>query len=961
MGKIITEDRKMLRVRRAVLALPLLLCAAVGFSQAGVEKQTIRWSRGSSVNEYLASHEGAKYPAREVVIKAVNYTNSEDAEVSVLADYKGRSNVLSWTGERGSVSWDFSIEESGFYIIAMDYSALPSKGMNIEFDVKVDGVNPYDDFMSVRFSRIWKDAYDIRQDENGNDLVPDQEEIYEWQTAAFLDTQGFYNKDLPVYLEAGDHVLTLELMREALVIDTIRIFNDTAAPDYADVAAGYNTANNPENIVVKVQGEKSSRKSDSTLVPTSDRSDAATEPASPSKIRLNTSGGNSTWKLPGQWIEWQFDVPEDGYYNIYVKGRQNSQRGMAATRKVYIDGVVPFSELENFEFDYSLHWQQFTPRDRDGTPCLIHLTKGTHTIRMEASLGRLTPILTAVDDLTYELNTLRRRFIMIMGSEPDLYRDYNLDKEIPGLITKLKELSVRFEEAANNFERITGQTGSEAATLRIMVDQLASFADEPEYIPNKQTSFRDNIANLATWILQRKELPVEIDYITIQTPDERPQRPTAGFFKGTWMNIRSFFASFFEDYDSIGKQQKDAVTVWIQSGRDQANILRQLIINDFTPKTGIDINLSLVQGSIVEATMAGRGPEIAINVARGQPVNLASRNALYDLTKFDDFDTVRPWFNDTAFIPYTFQDGIYAIPMTQDFHMMFYRTDIFEELGLDPPQTWDEMYAIIPVLQRNNMQIGLPYQSTDAIDLIDAGMGSRNLFPTLLLQNGGTFYKDNNTKTALTDPESYRAFKEWVDFYAAYGFTLKYDFNTRFRSGEMPLGITSYSMYNMLSVAAPEIRNEWEMTVIPGTMNENGEIDRSEAASGTACVMFNKIKNPEDGWEFLKWWMSPDIQLRYATQLETIMGTSARLNTANLETFDRMPWSLSEQEILKAQWANVREVQEVPGGYYTIRMLDTAFTKAYYDNENPRATLNKYCDMIDEEIQRKRKELGLDG
>lgn len=931
-------------------------------SAQGSEKQAVRWSRGSSVNEYLENHKGAKYPSREILIKASEFSSSEDADIAILEEFNGRKNVLSWTGEKGIVTWNFAVEESGFYKLNLDYCVLPYKGMSVEFDVKVDGKNPYDDFMSVRFSRIWKDSYEIRQDENGNDLIPNQEEISEWQSCDFIDTQGFYNKSLPVYLESGNHEISLELKREALVLDTIRIYNDSDLPNYETYSKNYDydSNKNPKKQIIKIQGEKASRKSDSTLIPTSDRSDAATEPSDPSKIRLNTIGGNWTWKLPGQWIEWEFDVQEEGYYNIYVKGRQNNQRGMAATRKLYVDGVVPCREFDNFEFAYSLKWQQVTPKDNEGQSCLVYLSKGRHTIKMEASLGRLTPILTAVDDLTYELNTLRRRFIMIMGSEPDLYRDYQLDKEIPGLINKLKELSIRFEEAADNFERITGQSGSEAATLRIMVDQLASFAEKPEDIPSKQTSFRDNIANLASWILYRKEIPVEVDYITIQTPDVKVQRPTANFFKGAWMSIRSFFASFFEDYDSIGAHKKDAVTVWIQSGRDQASILRELIINDFTPKTGININLSLVQGSIVEATMAGRGPEVAINVSRGQPVNLASRNALYDLSTFEDFDTVREWFNPTAFIPYTFQDGIYAIPMTQDFHMMFYRTDIFEELNLEPPETWEDMYKLIPVLQRNNMQIGLPYQGTDAIDLIDAGMGSRNLFPTLLSQNKGSFYKNNNSETGLTDPEAYKAFKQWVDFYASYGFTLKYDFNTRFRSGEMPLGIASYGMYNMLSVAAPEIRNEWAMTVIPGTRQEDGTIDRSEAASGSACIMFNKIQNPEAGWEFMKWWMSPEVQLKYATQLETILGTSARLNTANLETFSNMAWSRSEQEILKAQWENVKEIQEVPGGYYTIRMLDTAFTKVYYDNDNPRATLNKYCDMINEEITRKRKELGID-
>src|SRR5574344_1985843 len=832
--------------------------------------------------------------------------------------------------------------------------------MNIEFEVRIDGQGPNAAFLSVRFSRVWKDSSAIKRVKLDNDLVSDAVEVPTWTERGFIATEGFYNQLLPFYVEKGKHTLSLTLKREALCIKTIKIVNPKELSAYEDISKDYAAVKSQKNIIVKVQAENATLKSDSVLIPTSDRIDAATEPSSPSKIRLNTIGGNWTWKLPGQWIEWNVDVPEDGLYKIFIKARQNNQRGMSAVRKISIDGEVPCKEFENVEFPYALKWDQFTPTDKEsGKPCLVHLTKGTHTIRMESVLGRLTPILTAVDDLTYECNTLRRQFVMIMGSEPDLYRDYQLEKEIPGLINKLKELADRFEYQADEFERITGQEGSEAQTLRTISEQLNLFAKQPQYIPNRQSSFSANLSSLATWILYRKETPLELDYLGIASPDTKLPSANAGFFSKLWMGTRSFFASFFEDYNSIGGKEDAAITVWISAGRDQAQILRNLITNDFTPKTGIKINLSLVQGPIIEATMAGRGPAIDINVARGQPANLACRGALYDLSQFGDFDEVAKRYRENAMVPYQYRGGTYALPLTQDFHMMFYRTDIFDELGVKPPETWEDLYKIIPILQRNNMQVGLPYQSVDGIDLIDAGMGARNIFPTLLAQTGGNFYKNDNKETGLMDPDAYAAFKQWTDFYSAYGFTLKYDFYTRFRSGEMPLGITSYGQYNMLMAAAPEIRNMWAMAPIPGTRKADGTIDRTESASGSAVVMFKKIKNPEAGWEFLKWWTSGDIQLKYATQLETLMGESARYGTANLDTFSRMPWSKAEQTLLNSQWEHVKEVPEVPGGYYTIRMLDIAFTSVYYSNTNARATLNKYCKMINEEILRKRKELGI--
>lgn len=942
--------------------LSLLPIFLINADETGVEKAVIRWTRGSSINEYLKEHEKKGYPSASITIDALSYSSSNNAVIKQVDELQGKNNVLSWEDEEGEVVWPFYAPESGLYFVELEYLPLVNKGMSIELELRLDGGVPHDDFVSVRFSRTWKDAGAVRRDSNGNDLYPEQEEVPQWTVRDFIDTQGFYNKRIPLYVEKGNHSLSLVLKREALALKTIRLYNPSPLPSYKNLAAVYNNKNYTASLkkIIKVQAEQTFQKSDSTLIPTYDRTDAATEPSHPSKIRLNTLGGNWTWKLPGQWAEWKVAVPEDGLYTFFVKARQHNQRGMAAVAKISIDGHILCLEHEALEIPYKLDWQVLTPLTDEGEETPVYLTKGEHIVRIETSLGRLTPILTAVDDLTYEVNTLRRRFIMIMGSEPDKYRDYQLEKEIPGLIEKLEELSARFTEQADIFERITGQKGSEAATLRILAHQLSSFADKPQYISHKQNNFRDNIANLATWILQRKEIPLELDYIGFVSAGSSLPEPSAGFLAQHWFNIRSFFASFFEDYNSIGGKEKNAVNVWIQSGRDQAQILRDLITNDFTPKTGITINLSLVQGSLIEATLAGRGPEVAINIARSQPVDLASRGALYDLSEFERFDSIRSNFFPTAFDPYTYRSGIYAVPFTQDFHMMFYRKDIFRELGIEPPKTWKEMYAVIPVLQRNNMQIGLPYQQVDSMDLIQAGMGARNLFPTLLLQNGGSFYIENDTKTGLTQPEAYTAFKQWTDFYANYGFINKFDFYTRFRSGEMPLGIASYGMYNMFTAAAPEIRNEWAMIPIPGMEQSDGSINRSEGAGGGASIMFNKIKNPDAGWAFLEWWSSPEVQLKFATQLETLLGTAARLNTANIKTFEKMPWSKSEAETLLDQWKDVKEIPEVPGGYYTVRMVDTAFSKVFYNNMNARATLYKYCQLIDEEIARKRKELGLD-
>ena len=65
----------------------------------------------------------------------------------------------------------------------------------------------------------------------------------------------------------------------------------------------------------------------------------------------------------------------------------------------------------------------------------------------------------------------------------------------------------------------------------------------------------------------------------------------------------------------------------------------------------------------------------------------------------------------------------------------------------------------------------------------------------------------------------------------------------------------------------------------------------------------------------------------------------SRYTTANREAFANLPWTTDELEMLEKQWANIQEIPEVPGGYYTSRNLDNAFRACVYRLENPREML----------------------
>ena len=296
------------------------------------------------------------------------------------------------------------------------------------------------------------------------------------------------------------------------------------------------------------------------------------------------------------------------------------------------------------------------------------------------------------------------------------------------------------------------------------------------------------------------------------------------------------------------------------------------------------------------------------------------------------------------------------MPETQNFDMLFYRTDVFAELGLTPPETWEEFYAAVEVLQKNNLGVGVLETST-ANAGVSSGIG---FFDKMLLQRGGTYYTEDLTQTAFDTQAAYDAFEEWTELYTEYGLDRTFDFYSRFRTGDMPMGIMTYTMYNQLYAAAPEIRGLWAMTLVPGTRQEDGSILRTETAAGTGAVMLQG-GDREAAWEFLKWWAGDDVQTAYGTELEASLGVLARYDAANITAFNNLGWGDEEKAALSAQWEEVTDIMQIPGNYFISRCLTNAFRAVVDQEYNPVRALNTYNKDMNAEIERKRQEFHLDG
>ncbi len=359
----------------------------------------------------------------------------------------------------------------------------------------------------------------------------------------------------------------------------------------------------------------------------------------------------------------------------------------------------------------------------------------------------------------------------------------------------------------------------------------------------------------------------------------------------------------------------------------------------------------------MQGVISGNSPDLYLHLARTETVNLAMRGVLYNLNNFKDLDSVLSEnFMKGAETPYIYQGGCYSLPDTQQFYVMFYRKDILGKLGIKVPKTWDEFLDATGILQRNQMNTYLPYTKLGAATTVNVGAGGLTIFPTMLLQNGGSVYNDEQNATALSSKESVKAFRFWTDFYTQYSLDQDANFYQKFRAGTIPLGIANYTQYLQFAVSAPEITDKWEIAEIPGVAGEDGTVNNICSGAGTGAAVMKSSKNKDAAWRFIKWWVSEDTQYRYSSEVESILGESGRVSSANPNAIKRLNWDSRSLNTILSQWEKVREVPEVPGSYYVSRSIDQAFWSVDNGTLSPKEAIYYWSEVSDKEIARKIKE-----
>lgn len=924
----------MLVILIIVTACGFSVCADT-FASDSISNFTLNDSQYKNYSDYCKETDYEYYCGEDIII------NDSTVSFSKQSDVENISN-------NGQVKWNFTIADTAFYNFYILFRPTKNEG-NVRLEIKIDDEIPFAGMETVELTSDWIDAGEPRKDVNGNEISPEQVKSEGYYERLLTDRTGVVTEPYLFALSEGEHSVTISSNGYSFEIKEFGLTAPEKREKYSDILKNYDFNKSTAEKIINIHAEDAVVKTDSTLIPMSTSGDSGMVPVDPYCKVINYIGGVN-WNTTGQKITWKFTAEESGYYKFGTRYKQNELINGESVRWLQIDGETPFEEAGELKFMFGTDWQHYVFASEE--EYYFWLDAGEHTISLETTMGELSKSYDRLNSVLSELGDLYLQIVMVTGETPDINRDYELFKQIPDFNDVLNNANAEFELLVKEMQKVSGKRGSQYTAaidnMRMVIDKMIN----APYIAHIYVKdFYTNYTTLSAWLNDMKKMPLALDEIQLVPYGKDFEWDEPNFFESIIFSVKRFIASFSEDYKLENKNEKQ-LKLWVNWGRDQTLAFDSLIRDSFTAQKGIKVELQIVSNSLINGLLSGNFPDLQMGLSRKDPVDYGIRGALTDLTEFDDYEEILTRFADGADIPYWNNGALYALPEQQTFYCMFYRTDVFEQLGLSVPNTWDEFMECATTIQRYNMAVYVPYTQITSTTTVNSGIGSLHLYPTLMMQSGCDLYNDELNKSSITDVTSINVFSDWVKMYTDYGYLKEADFYNRFRNGSMPLGIASYTTYMTFYSTAPEISNRWKITNVPGTVDGNNYI----AGGGTGCGIVKESKLQKEAWEFLKWWTSAETQTRYSSNVETILGMLGRVPTANVEAFNNLEWDPKDLEALNKQWACVREIPEVPGGYYLTRAVDQAFWSVINDSSNPKDAIVKWAKVADAEIERKIKE-----
>ncbi len=854
-----------------------------------------------------------------------------------------------------SAEYEVKVSKPGLYYLVLDYRSLGNTLADFNIEISINNQQDYEEMKSISLPLFWSDeTKDFPTDRYGDQTEPYQIRKDDWTSLYLFGSTYSTSAPLLFRLAEGNNTISVKnISGDGLGVGKLRLETPQLdTPDYVQYRSQY--PGSPVKAMIEVNSISYIQKNTSQAIYSSENNPILTPHDSEYK-KINTL----SWSEAGSEVDYPFNAPQDGLYQIAFHYK-NRKEEFDVFNTIKIDGEVPFRELVNYSFKSTgTKWDNEVLSDDEGNPYLIYLTEGKHILTLRSEQEPIIKAWHYAKLIADHVTQFDMELTRITGSVKDKNRTWQMTRyipEIPEYLAAYKTLIDEIKYLLQDYtpNGINSAMMSELDKAVAFIDQMSVYPDEIALYKINLTKARDNsvLKSISEFTTELMSQDFSLDMIYIYGNEELP-KPRAGVMETVWNGVITMGNSFFSEKFKI-KNDPQVLNVWVNRATTHVDMMQKMADTKFTPMTGIPVKISVMpdQNKLTLAAAAGSTPDVALGLTSHIPFELASRGALYDLTQFEDLWEVENRFVPGASVPYVFNEGVYAIPESLEFHALIYRTDIFREIGITPPDTWQEVTDMLPTLQRYGMNF---------FHNISAGVGYKWYYQTgaLIFQNNGKLYTPDGFRTAIDQPEAVRGIQALGDLFIAYSLPKEVvSFFNAFRYGTLPIGVVTLNDYILIKNGAPELDGKWALALYPGTKQEGGTVSRWYIANGTGGVIFKDSPKAKEAWDFLKWWTDYETQVNYTYSLQSTYGEAFLWLSSNLEAVGEAPIDQADKNVILEQVKWLKDTPRTPGQYLLERSISDIWNKMIDDGTSAQVAIDEKVIPINREIRKKIKELG---
>ena len=201
-------------------------------------------------------------------------------------------------------------------------------------------------------------------------------------------------------------------------------------------------------------------------------------------------------------------------------------------------------------------------------------------------------------------------------------------------------------------------------------------------------------------------------------------------------------------------------------------------------------------------------------------------------------------------------DVQYGLPFASETTGLFYRTDRFEEVGLDPnhpPETWEEFQEYAEKLTDvENSKYGFAVFATEA---------AYYFYPWLWQAGGEQLDPETPDDVIWDSPEGQRAAEFYVNL-AKYSpkdllNATSWDGRVPFANGDVAMYMAGTWFAGTLLTEFPDATGKWAAAPLPQDKR------CATTIAGDHLVVFKGSKNPEAAYKWIEWLSSPQNMVAY--------------------------------------------------------------------------------------------------